>query len=131
MEPESILKQWFVDYCNPTEKELRRWMEDPDTFEAMQDWDLVVGTFNNLHALARLANNDGPQRESIVHYLHVATTDSFNMMRDTIKEAIELVPDDAFEDVLEWRSKAEYLLENPKTFQGKKWFEYRYNTQNK
>ncbi len=127
MDSESILECWFVDYCNPTEKELRHWMEDPDAFEAMQDWDLVVGTCSNLHALARLANNDGPQRYSIVHYLHVATADAFRHMRNTIKEAIELVPDDAFEDVLEWRSNAEYLLENPKTFQDKFWLDYRYN----
>lgn len=130
MDPETIIEHWFVDYCNPTEKELRRWMEDPDAYEAIQDWDLLVGKFQNIRALARLANNDGPQRESIVHYLHVATSDSFNVMRGTIREAIDLVPDDAFEDVLEWRSKAEYLLENPGTYREKEWFDYGYS-QNK
>ena len=127
MDADSILEYWFVDYCNPTEKELRRWMEDPDAYDAMQDWDLLVGKYQNIHALTRLANNDGPQRESIVHYLHVATANSFDAMRDSIREAIDLVPDDAFEDVLKWRSKAEFLLENPRTYREKEWFDYSNN----
>ena len=130
MDIEGIFRRWFVDYANPTETELRHWMEDPEAIEAMEDWDLIVGNCQNLHALVRLASNNGPQRKYIVHYLHVATAAAFNWSRDTISEAIKLVPDDTFEDVLEWRSNAEYLLNNPKTFRKKEWFDYIYN-QNK
>lgn len=127
MNIEVNLKRWFVDYANPTEKELCHWMEDPEAFEAMQDWDLIVGSYQNLHALVRLASNKGPQREYIVHYLHVATAEAFNWSRDAIVEAIKLVPDDTFEDVLEWRIKAKYLLNNPKTYREDEWFAYMYN----
>ena len=63
-----------------------------------------------------MGSNSGPQREYIVHYLHIATADAFIWSRDIVSEAIKLVPDNTLEDVLEWRSNVEYLLENPKTF---------------
>ena len=127
MDIEGIFLRWFLDYANPTETELCNWMEDPEAVEVMEDSDLIVGSSRNLHALVRLASNNGPQREYIVHCLYVATAEAFNWCRDTIGEAINLVPEDTHEDVLEWRSNAEYLLTNPKTYREYEWLGYCFN----
>lgn len=90
------MERWFVDYLNPTHSELKLWMEDSDAFEPMQDWDLIIGDHMRLPSLVRLANNEGPQREYIVHYLHVSTAVAFSSDRSQITEGIKLVPGDTF-----------------------------------
>jgi len=116
----------FTDYFNPTEEELKAWMEDPNSYEPTQDWDLCVGSFRNLEALVRLAHGKGPQREYIVQFLHVATANAFDHDRDMIEKGISLVPHNTNKHLLDWRRKAEYLLVNPRTFNKEYWFNYMY-----
>jgi len=116
----------FTDIFNPTEEELKTWMEEPNSCEPTQDWDLCVGSTSNLESLVRLAHGKGPQREYIVHFLHVATASAFNHDRDMIKKGISLVPHNTNKHLLDWRRKAEYLLENPKTFNQRYWVNYMY-----
>jgi len=127
MNEELIYKKWFTDYTNPTYRELKLWMEDAESFEPGQDWDIIIGDEGRLTTLVRLANNDGPQREVIVHYLHVATANAFHHDRGRISEGIRLVHDSAFSDLLDWKRKALFLLETPKSFRKSEWFDYRYN----
>ena len=127
MNMDSILKRWFADYANPTHKELELWMADPEAFEPMQDWDLVVGNESRLLSLVRLASNDGPQRDHIINYLHVATAVAFSSNRNRIIEGIKLVPEDTFPDLLMWREKATALLDNPVSFREKEWFCHSHN----
>jgi len=127
MDEEHILKKWFADYLNPTYKELKLWMEDSESFEPGQDWDIIIGDEGRLTTFVRLANNDGPQREDIVHYLHVSTANAFNHDRDRILEGIKLVPDTAFSDLLDWKRKVLILLGTPNSFKESEWFDYRYD----
>ncbi len=127
MDIEALFKRWFFDYVNPTHGELKLWMEDSESFEPMQDWDLIVGGADRLLSLVRLASNDGPQRKYIVHYLHVSTANAFNDDRDKISEGLELVPGNTFSDLLEWRERTKFLLENPTSFRENEWFDHIYN----
>ena len=127
MNEELIIKKWFSDYLNPTYKELKLWMLDPESFEPGQDWDIIIAGENMLTTFTRLANYDGPKREDIIHYLHVSTANAFNHDRNQIIEGIKLVPDSAFPDLLDWKKNALFLLENPHSFREKEWFDFRYN----
>ena len=127
MDARSIAKRWFSDYLNPTFCELKVWLEDPESFEPEQDWDIIIGGAHRLPVFVRLAINDGPQREFIIHYLHVATANAFYHDRDRIHEGIGLVRDEASTELLEWKRKAMFLLESPKSFREKDWFDYMYN----
>ena len=121
---EELLKRRFVDYMNPTERELEKWMKDPNVFEPTQDWDLVVGCDSNIHSLARLVCQEAPEREFMVHCLHVSTAEAFNRARETILEAVEIARECPFEDVQEWRRNAVNLVENPKSYNEDDWYDY-------
>lgn len=127
MDINTIFKKWFADYVNPTHAELQLWMKDPEAFEPMQDWDLIVGCHSMLTALVQLANNEGPQRDYIIHYLYVATASAFNHDRNVITEALSMVPQDAQTEVLHWQEKAAFLLDNPSSYKHKEWMEYLYS----
>jgi len=127
MNEELVLKKWFRDYLNPTYKELKLWMLDPESFEPGQDWDIIIGDQSRLTIFVKLASIDGPKREEIVHFLHVSTANAFNHDRKQITEGIDLVPYSAFPDLLHWKKKALFLLENPRSFNGKEWFDFRYD----
>jgi len=125
MDEDSILKRWFTDYLNPTYEELKLWMLDPESFEPGQNWDIIIGDGSRLPTFVRLASIDSPQRENIVHYLHVSTANAFYNDQKQILDAVRLVPDDGFTDLLAWKKKALLLLDTPSSFREGEWFDHR------
>jgi hypothetical protein len=118
----------FVDRCNPTEDEIRRWANTPDAMYPMQDWDLVLASepsrWNLFFELA--ADPSCPKRDAFVRLLYLIVGDAVRgnwvySPRPAVEALIARGDGSPLDDLELWARRAGALLRDPALFDYEAW----------